>query len=68
MAAMQVTYTVIHVQDTVDVPVSTRSISRQLVERGLHSQHPLRRLPLTPQNRRQCLEWCRTGAMWMTEW
>ncbi|KFM67742.1 Transposable element Tc1 transposase, partial [Stegodyphus mimosarum] len=66
----QVTCTAIlqHVQDTLDVPVSTRTISRRLVERGLHSRHPLRRLLLTPQHRRQRLEWCRTGAMWMTEW
>ncbi|KFM70563.1 Transposable element Tc1 transposase, partial [Stegodyphus mimosarum] len=57
-----------HVQDSLDVPVSTRTISCQLVERGLHSRRPLRRLPLTPQHRRQRFEWCRTGAMWMTEW
>ncbi|KFM63617.1 Transposable element Tcb1 transposase, partial [Stegodyphus mimosarum] len=57
-----------HVQDTLDVPVSTRTISRRLVERGLHSRRPLRRLPLTAQHRRQRLEWCRNGAMWMTEW
>ncbi|KFM60516.1 Transposable element Tc1 transposase, partial [Stegodyphus mimosarum] len=61
----QVTCTAIlqHVQDNLDVPVSTRAISRRLVERGLHSWRPLRRLPLTPQHRRQRLEWCRTGAM-----
>ncbi|KFM62353.1 hypothetical protein X975_12310, partial [Stegodyphus mimosarum] len=29
---------------------------------------PSRRLPLTPQHRRQRLEWYQTGAMWMTEW
>ncbi|KFM59999.1 Transposable element Tc1 transposase, partial [Stegodyphus mimosarum] len=57
-----------YVQDTLDVPMSTRIISFRLVERGLHSRHPLRRLPLTPQHRRQRLEWCQTGAMWMTEW
>ncbi|KFM57547.1 Transposable element Tcb2 transposase, partial [Stegodyphus mimosarum] len=70
VAVSQVTCTAIlqHVQDTLDVPVSTRTISLRLVERGLHSRRPLRRLPLTPQHRRQSLEWCRTKAMWMTEW
>ncbi|KFM62947.1 hypothetical protein X975_06510, partial [Stegodyphus mimosarum] len=57
-----------HVQDTLDVPVSTRTISRRLVLRDLHSRRPLRRLPLTPQPRGQRLEWCWTKAMWMTEW
>ncbi|UYV80637.1 hypothetical protein LAZ67_19001173 [Cordylochernes scorpioides] len=45
-----------------------RSISRRLVANGLHSCRPLRRLPLTPPNRRQRLEWCRARSMWMTEW
>ncbi|UYV62898.1 Transposase [Cordylochernes scorpioides] len=45
-----------------------RTISRRLVANGLHSCRPLRRLPLTPPNRRQRLEWCRTRSMWMTEW
>ncbi|UYV62988.1 hypothetical protein LAZ67_2002752 [Cordylochernes scorpioides] len=44
------------------------TISRRLVANGLHSCRPLRRLPLTPPNRRQCLEWCRARSTWMTEW
>ncbi|KFM75199.1 Transposable element Tcb1 transposase, partial [Stegodyphus mimosarum] len=70
VAVPEVTCTAIlqHVQDTLHLPVSTRTISRRLVKRGLHSRRPLRRLPLTPQHRRQRLEWYRTGAMWMTEW
>ncbi|UYV79305.1 RPS13 [Cordylochernes scorpioides] len=28
----------------------------------------VRRLPLTPLNRRQRLEWCRARSTWMTEW
>ncbi|UYV70496.1 Transposase [Cordylochernes scorpioides] len=44
------------------------TISRRLVANGLHSCHPLRRLPLTPPNRRQRLEWCRARSTWMTEW
>ncbi|GFW28706.1 transposable element Tc1 transposase [Trichonephila clavipes] len=56
------------VQDTLDVPISTRTISRRLVESGLHSQRPLRTLALTPQRRRARLEWCRARVTWMTEW
>lgn len=57
-----------HVQDTLDVPISTRTISRRLVEGGLHSRRPLRRLPLTPQHRRARLAWCRARATWTREW
>ncbi|UYV75883.1 Transposase [Cordylochernes scorpioides] len=45
-----------------------RTISRRLVANGLNSCRPLRRLPLTPPNRRQRLEWCRARSTWMTEW
>ncbi|GFX68156.1 transposable element Tcb2 transposase [Trichonephila clavipes] len=70
VAAPQATFTSIlqHVQDTLDVPISTRTISRRLVESGLHSRRPLRTLALTPQRRRARLEWCRARATWMTEW
>ncbi|UYV65028.1 hypothetical protein LAZ67_3002864 [Cordylochernes scorpioides] len=70
VAAPQVTCTAIlqHVQDTLDHSISTRTISRRLVANGLHSCRPLRRLPLTPPNRRQRLEWCRARSTWMTEW
>ncbi|GFX41335.1 transposable element Tcb1 transposase [Trichonephila clavipes] len=66
----QATFTSIlqHVQDTLDVPISTRTISRRLVESGLHSRRPLRALALTPQRRRERLEWCRARAIWVTEW
>ncbi|UYV76947.1 hypothetical protein LAZ67_14002536, partial [Cordylochernes scorpioides] len=70
VAAPQATCTAIlqHVQDTLDHSISTRTISRRLVANGLHSCCPLRRLPLTPPNRRQRLEWCRARSTWMTEW
>ncbi|UYV75123.1 hypothetical protein LAZ67_12002553, partial [Cordylochernes scorpioides] len=70
VAAPQATCTAIlqHVQDTLDHSISTRTISRRLVANGLHSCLPLRRLPLTPPNRRQRLEWCRARSTWMTEW
>ncbi|UYV73576.1 Transposase [Cordylochernes scorpioides] len=35
---------------------------------ALHSGRPLRKLPLTPPNRCQHLEWCRARSTWMTEW
>ncbi|UYV66807.1 hypothetical protein LAZ67_4002921 [Cordylochernes scorpioides] len=70
VAAPQATCTAIlqHVQDTLDHSISTRTISRRLVANGLHSCRPLRRLPLTPLNRRQRLKWCRARSTWMTEW
>ncbi|UYV69851.1 FAN1 [Cordylochernes scorpioides] len=70
VAAPQATCTAIlqHVQDTLDHSISTRTISRRLVANGLHSCRPLRRLPLTPPNRRQRLEWCRARSTWVTEW
>ncbi|UYV69847.1 hypothetical protein LAZ67_7000963, partial [Cordylochernes scorpioides] len=70
VAAPQATCTAIlqHVQDTLDHSISTRTISRRLVANGLHSCRPLRRLPLTPPNRRQRLKWCRARSTWMTEW
>ncbi|UYV60627.1 hypothetical protein LAZ67_1001706 [Cordylochernes scorpioides] len=69
LAAPQATCTAIlqHVQDTLDHSISTRTISCRLVANGLHSCRPLRRLPLTPPNRRQRLEWCRARSTWMTE-
>ncbi|UYV68920.1 K02A2.6-like [Cordylochernes scorpioides] len=70
VAAPQATCTAIlqHVQDTLDHSISTRTISRRLVANGLHSCRPLKRLRLTPPNRRQRLEWCRARSTWMTEW
>ncbi|GFX40519.1 transposable element Tcb2 transposase [Trichonephila clavipes] len=70
LATPQATSTSIlqHVQDTLDVPISTRTISRRLVESGLHSRRPLRTLTLTPQRRLARLEWWRARATWMTEW
>ncbi|GFU53859.1 transposable element Tcb1 transposase [Trichonephila clavipes] len=70
VAAPQATSTSIlqHVQDTLDVPISTRTISGRLVESGLHSWRLLRTLALTPQRRRARLEWFQARASWMTEW
>ncbi|UYV83128.1 hypothetical protein LAZ67_22002380 [Cordylochernes scorpioides] len=53
---------------TMSFYLSCQTIFRRLVANGLHSCRPLRRLPLTPPNRRQRLEWCRARSTWMTEW
>ncbi|KFM83134.1 hypothetical protein X975_23196, partial [Stegodyphus mimosarum] len=55
MAHSQATSTsiLLHVQDTMDASISTRTICRRLVASGLHSWHPLRSLPLTPHPRLQ---------------
>ncbi|UYV67427.1 TYW1 [Cordylochernes scorpioides] len=55
-------------RDSVVSYLEVITISRRLVANGLHSCRPLRRLPLTPPNRRQRLEWCRARSTWMTEW
>ncbi|GFT54369.1 transposable element Tc1 transposase [Trichonephila clavipes] len=70
VVAPQVTSTSIlqHVQDTLDVLLSTRIISRRLLESSLHSRCPLRTLALTPQRRCARLKWCWARATWMTEW
>ena len=44
--------------------VSTRTISRRLVEGGLVSRRPLRVLPLTATHRRLLLQWCRERQSW----
>ncbi|UYV79973.1 hypothetical protein LAZ67_18001240 [Cordylochernes scorpioides] len=63
-----VSETLVYRKVSADHSISTRNISRRLVANGLHSCRPLRRLPLTPPNRRQRLEWCRARSTWMTEW
>ncbi|UYV66563.1 hypothetical protein LAZ67_4002086 [Cordylochernes scorpioides] len=61
-------YKLVTFQRLPDTDLPDRTISRRLVANGLHSCRPLRRLPLTPPNRRQRLEWCRARTTWMTEW
>ena len=70
LVALQATSVVLlqHVQDTLDAPISTRTIIRRLVAGDLHSWRPLRRLPLTQQHRRLRLQWCRDRATWTAEW
>ncbi|UYV70423.1 hypothetical protein LAZ67_7002950 [Cordylochernes scorpioides] len=58
----------LHEGDRLVLYADDQTISRRLVANGLHSCRPLRRLPLTPPNRRQRLEWCRARSTWMTEW
>ncbi|GFT43055.1 transposable element Tcb2 transposase [Trichonephila clavipes] len=45
------------------------TISRHLVEAKLRSQRLLRHLLLTPQHRRNCLEWCHRRSSWLpSDW
>ncbi|GFU70399.1 transposable element Tcb2 transposase [Trichonephila clavipes] len=43
-------------------PVVLSTLSRHLAEARLHSQRPLRRLPLAPQHRRNRLQGCRSQS------
>ena len=45
-------------------PVSASTIARRLHDTGLHARRPLRRLPLTPQQRRHRLHWCGVRIPW----
>ncbi|GFU29677.1 transposable element Tcb2 transposase [Trichonephila clavipes] len=50
-------------------PVSSRTIRKRLAEGHLRSRRPLRVLPLTPNHRLLCLEWCRAPGNWIAvEW
>ncbi|GFW00494.1 HTH_Tnp_Tc3_2 domain-containing protein [Trichonephila clavipes] len=52
------------------LPVPSReTIRRRLIEVGLRSRRPLRRLPLTPHHRQCRLDFCRPRATWsVTDW
>ena len=50
-------------------PVSASTLGRRLHNAGLHARRPLRRLPLTPIQRRHRLQWCRDRLTWNhAEW
>ncbi|KFM66749.1 Transposable element Tcb2 transposase, partial [Stegodyphus mimosarum] len=61
--------TIQHITATSIPPVVPYTISRHLFDAGLRSQRPFKRLPLTPQNRWSCLEWCRSQSSWVaSDW
>ncbi|GFX04222.1 transposable element Tcb2 transposase [Trichonephila clavipes] len=53
----------------VGVAIVPQTISRHLAEANLKSKHPFRALPLTPEHRQLCLQWCQARSMWnATDW
>ncbi|GFT14695.1 transposable element Tcb1 transposase [Trichonephila clavipes] len=53
----------------VGVAIVPQTISRHPAEYNLKSKHPFRALPLTPEHRQLCLEWCQARSMWnVTDW
>lgn len=55
------------VTDTLQHPVSSRTVDRRLAAAGLRVYRPMRRLPLTPHHRRLRLLWCRDREAWNDE-
>ncbi|GFY17363.1 transposable element Tcb1 transposase [Trichonephila clavipes] len=53
----------------VGVAIVPQTISRHLAEANLKSKRPFRALPLTPEHRQLCLQWCQARSMWnVTDW
>ncbi|GFU22487.1 transposable element Tc1 transposase [Trichonephila clavipes] len=53
----------------VGVAIVPQTISRHLSEANLKSKRPFRALPLTPEHRQLCLQWCQARSMWnVTDW
>ncbi|GFX03527.1 transposable element Tc1 transposase [Trichonephila clavipes] len=53
----------------VGVAIVPQTISRHLAEANLKSKRPFRALPLTPEHRQLCLQWCQARSNWnVTDW
>ncbi|GFV30615.1 transposable element Tcb1 transposase [Trichonephila clavipes] len=53
----------------VGVAIVPQTISRHLPEENLKSKCPFRALPLKPEHRQLCLQWCQARSMWdVTDW
>ncbi|GFW63139.1 transposable element Tc1 transposase [Trichonephila clavipes] len=53
----------------VGVAIVPQTISRHLAEANLKSKRPFRALPLTPEHRQLCLQWCQARSMGnVTDW
>ncbi|GFU67494.1 transposable element Tc1 transposase [Trichonephila clavipes] len=48
--------------------MSTSSIHRFLLHRGLRARIPLYRITLTANNRRLCLQWAHEYRAWQADW
>ncbi|GFU86785.1 transposable element Tc1 transposase [Trichonephila clavipes] len=53
---------------SVGVLMSSSSIRRRLLHRGLRARVPLYRIPLTANNRRLCLQWAHENRAWQADW
>ncbi|GFV69516.1 transposable element Tcb1 transposase [Trichonephila clavipes] len=57
------------IRANVAVAIVPQTISRQLAEANLKSKRSFRALPLTPEHRQLCLQWCQARSMWnVTDW
>ncbi|GFT07097.1 transposable element Tcb2 transposase [Trichonephila clavipes] len=53
----------------VGIAIVSQTISRHLAKANLKSKRPFRALPLTPEYRQLCLQWCQARSMWnVTNW
>ncbi|GFV87970.1 transposable element Tc1 transposase [Trichonephila clavipes] len=53
----------------VGVVIVPQTISRYLAEANLKSKRPFRALPLTPEHRQMCLQWCQARSTCnVTDW
>ncbi|GFV84834.1 transposable element Tc1 transposase [Trichonephila clavipes] len=53
----------------IGVATVTQTFSRHIAEANPKSKHPFRALPLTPEHRQLCLQWCQARSMWnVTDW
>ncbi|GFU95965.1 transposable element Tcb2 transposase [Trichonephila clavipes] len=56
-------------QSSVGVAIVPQTTSRHLAEANLKSKRLFRALPLTPEHRQLCLQWCQARSMWnVTDW
>ncbi|GFW95893.1 transposable element Tcb2 transposase [Trichonephila clavipes] len=68
-AFVDLTVTRSTIRADVGVAILSQTISRCLAEANLKSKHPFRALPLTPEHRQLCLQWCQARSMWnFTDW
>ncbi|GFX96150.1 transposable element Tc1 transposase [Trichonephila clavipes] len=57
------------IREDVGVAIVPQTISSHLAEANLKSKRPFRALPLTPEYRQLCLQWCQARSMWnVTDW
>ncbi|GFW12243.1 transposable element Tcb2 transposase [Trichonephila clavipes] len=58
------TVTRLTIRADVGVAIVPQTISRHLAEANFKSKRSFRKLPLTPEHRQLCLQWCQARSMW----